>query len=450
MTPLSRAIIIANQMNRYHRFFNADVTITSRKQYVASGNYDYIDRNADRQELKFTKIAVDNTGQTFAEGMIPDSGNFRLSPEFAYAGEVLLHASRKNLVFDGGFRPLTDCFRRYPWKVKFRSEIDPKNILLPVNTSLTSINNEKLLLGMGYSNSENRIYPAFFIKKENFNDSVMIAADGILSYNADKGIFNVSNPEKQKNPGEMTNSFSLLTEQCLFHTEGRINMNLNSGPMKMETYGDMNYFIIPDSVNVRVAMAFNFPFNEAALEKFILQVQSINLNGITVLNTPLYNSMRSLMGQKEFDKVKSDLELLGKFKKFPEELIRTIFFADVNLRWDSVNKTWISFGPIGIGNVGKIQVNRYTNGIMELIKKKNGDDFTIYLELTKNDWYFFNYRNNQLQVLSSNLEFNDLITEAQKSKSEQNRISDLAKGFRYILSNDRKKREFLRKFETEE
>jgi hypothetical protein len=450
MTPLSRAIIIANQRNRYHRFFNADVTIVSRKKYIASGNYDYIDRNTERQEIKFSKISIDTSGHTFAEGMIPDSGNFRLSPEFAYAGEVLLNAYRKNLIFDGGFRPLTDCFRRYPWKVKFRSEIDPENILLPVNTSPTSINNEKLLLGMGYSNAENRIYPAFFIKKEYYNDSVMIAPDGILSYNADKGIFNVSNPEKQKNPGEMTNSFSLLTEQCLFHTEGRINLNLNSGPMKMETYGGMNYFIIPDSVNVRVAMAFNFPFSESALEKFSLQVQSINLDGITVLNTPLYNTMRSLMGQKEFDKVKSDLELLGRFKKFPEELIRTLFLADVNLRWDSANKTWISFGRIGIGNIGKNQVNRYANGIVELIKKKNGDDFTIYIELTKNDWYYFNYRNNQLQVLSSNLEFNDLITEAQKSKSEQNRVDNIAKGFRYFLSTDRKKREFIRKYETEE
>jgi hypothetical protein len=220
--------------------------------------------------------------------------------------------------------------------------------------------------------------------------------------------------------------------------------------MKMENYGAMNYYIIPDSVSTRVAMALNFPFSDAALEKFSQQVQSINLDGVTVSNTPFYNAMKSLMGQKEFDKVKSDLELLGKYKKFPEELIRTIFFADINLKWDSTNKTWLSNGPIGIGTIGKNQHYRYAKGIIEFAKKKNGDDFTIYLELTKNDWYFFNYRNNMLQVLSSNLEFNDLITNEQKSKAEQNRIDNIAKGYRYILSTDRKKRDFLRKFETEE
>ena len=450
MKPLTRAIVLANQKNRYHRFYNATVSITSRKKYTASGNYDYFDRNGEQQLIRFENIAVDTTGQTYAEGLIPDSVSFKLSPEFAFSGEVILNAARKNLMFDGGFRPITDCFRNNRWWVKFSSEIDPKNIQLPVTSPLRDIHNEKLLLGMGYSNAENKIYPAFFTKKQYFNDSIMISIDGILTYNENNNTFLVSTPEKLKTPGISYNALSLSTEQCLLHSEGKINLNLNAGPLKMETFGGLTHFVIPDSVNARVAIAFNFPFSEAAQEKLTLQMQSINLSGITVGNTPYYNAMKALMGQKEFDKTKSDLELLGKFKKFPEELIRTLFLADVNLKWDSANRSWVSFGPIGIGNIGKIQLNRYTNGIIEFTKKKNGDEFTIYLELTKNDWYFFNYRNNILQVLSSNLEFNDQITNAQKSKSEQKRIDDLAKGFRYIISQDRKRRDFLRKFETEE
>ena len=356
----------------------------------------------------------------------------------------------KNLTYDGGFRPLTDCFRNNRWWVKFNSEIDPKNIQLPVSSPLQDIHNEKLLVGMGYSNAENKIYSGFFTKKQYFNDSVLISVDGILTYNENNSVFLVSTPEKLKTPGGTSNALSLSTEQCLFHSEGKINLNLSSGPLKMETFGGLTHYVIPDSVNGRVAIAFNFPFSEAAQEKLTLQMQSINLNGITVATTPYYNAMKTLMGQKDFDKIKSDLELLGKFKKFPEELIRTIFLADITLKWDSANKSWVSFGPIGIGNIGKVQVNRYATGIIEFTKKKNGDEFTIYLELTKNDWYFFNYRNNILQVLSSNLEFNDLIMNAQKSKSEQNRVDDLAKGFRYIISTDRKKRDFQRKFEKEE
>jgi hypothetical protein len=449
MKPLTRSIILANQKTRYHQFYNATASITSRKKYTALGNIDYIDRNNERQLIRFEKITVDTSGQTYAEGLITDSSNFKLSPEFAFAGEVLLIASSKDLTFDGGFRPITDCFRNDRW-VKFASELDPKNIQLPVGRPLLDIHNEKLLLGIGYSNAENKIYPAFFVKKQYFNDSVMISVDGILSYNENNGVFVVSTPEKLRSAGMSYNALSLSTEQCLFHTEGKINLNLNSGPLKMETYGGLNDFVIPDSVQARVAMAFNFPFSEPALEKLSLHLQSVNLNGITVANTPYYNAMKSLIGQKEFDKTKSDLELLGKFKKFPDEMIRTLFIADVNLKWDSASKSWVSSGPIGIGNIGKTQINRYASGIIEFTKKKNGDEFAIYLELTKNDWYFFNYRNNILQVLSSDLEFNDMITSGQKSKSEQKRIYNISKGYRYIISTDRKKRDFLRKFETEE
>jgi hypothetical protein len=119
----------------------------------------------------------------------------------------------------------------------------------------------------------------------------------------------------------------------------------------------------------------------------------------------------------------------------------------VHLRWDSVSKSWISYGPIGIGSILKNQVNRYVKGIIEFSKKRNGDEFSFYFELTKDDWYFFNFRNNILQVLSSNLEFNEQITNAMKSKTEQKRMDNLSKGYRYVISTDRKKRDFLKKFE---
>jgi hypothetical protein len=334
--------------------------------------------------------------------------------------------------------------------VKFSSRVDPQNIQIPVSKDLQDIRNEKLLLGMAWSNTQSRIYPAFFRKKESFSDSIMITSSGLMTVNPNTGDLRVSIPENLRNPGEADNSLVLNVEQCVFRNTGRINLNLASGALKMETFGTLEHFIFPDSTSVRAAIAFNYPFPESASEKLSLQLQAVNLAGITISGTPYNAAVKNLMNPKEYDKVKSETEMLGKFRKLPDELIRTLFLADIRLRWDSVNKSWISYGPIGIGNIGKTQVNRYVNGIVEFMKKKNGDDFTIYFELTKNDWYFFNYRNNLLQVLSSNLEFNDMITEALKSKSESKRVDDLAKGFRYTLSNERKKRDFLRKFEKEE
>jgi hypothetical protein len=89
-------------------------------------------------------------------------------------------------------------------------------------------------------------------------------------------------------------------------------------------------------------------------------------------------------------------------------------------------------------------------GRIEFAKKRNGDDFSFYLQLTDELWFFFNYRNNILQTISSNLEYNDMIIKAQQDKNEMKRVDKAAKGFRYTISTDRKKKDFLRKFETTE
>jgi len=450
MQTLRHAIVIANTKSRFHNFYNANISIASRKKYTGMGDYDYKDRLGNFQKIHFSKMYVDTTGQTNAEGAIPDSIQFKLSPEFAFAGEVFLKADQKNLEYDGGFRIITDCLKAKPSWVKFRSVINPQHVQIPIAASLKNSANENISLAMAFSNTDAKIYPLLFSRKNSFSDSTMATSDGLIEFNPPTTEFRIAKEEKLKNIGERGKYLSLNTTNCMVRAEGKINTGMNSGNLKMESYGTLDYFIIPDSTRMNLAIAFNFPFSDAALQKFSTQVESINLTGVSIARTPYLMAMESLIDEKETERLKSEIELVGKFRKFPESLERTLFFADVRFRYDSSTSSYVSYGPIGIGSVGKIQVNRYVTGTIELTKKRNGDDFTIFLKLTQDDWYFFNFRNNILQVLSSNLEFNDLITEALKSKTEQNRVDKQAKGFRYTLSTERKKREFLRKFEKPE
>jgi len=449
MQTLHRAIILANTANRYHRIYTADVSIASRKRYTGLGSYDYIDRTGAPYSLHFSSIRVDTSGQTVAKGEIPDSAHFRLSPEFAFKGEVMLQAGQKNMEFDGEFRPVTDCIKPGCDWVNFQSRIDPKNVHIPLTSPMKNAFRETVSLALLYSKSNSRPYVTFFKTKESFSDSVMATAGGYVQYVPYSTEFRIAQLDKLNKMDLPGPYFSMNTTNCRVRSEGKINLGLNPGNIRMESYGLVDYFIIPDSTRLHLAIAFNFPFSDEALQKFNLDLQSINLSGVTLSHTPFSIAMDYLLDKKETDRLKSEMELVGKFKKFPEQLERTLFLADVWLRYDPESKSYISYGTIGIGSIMKNQVNRYVNGIIEFTKKPNGDDFTIYLELAKDEWYFFNYRNNILQALSSNLAFNDLITEAQKSKSEQNRVDKEAKGFRYTVSTDRKKRDFLRKFETQ-
>ena len=450
MQILHRAIIIANVQSRYHQFYNADVSVGSRKKYTGLGDYDFVERDGERNKIHFHKIFVDTSGQTIAAGEIPDTANFKLSPEFACTGDVILHASRKNLDFEGGFRPITECIRAKPAWVKFRSPIDPLHVQIPLMTPLKNISGDGLDLAMVFSNTEGHIYPAFFTSKNSFSDSIMAASGGSIEYNPTTTEFRIARQEKLSNLGEAGNYFALNTTNCMFRSEGRINLGMKPGLVKMETFGTMDYFIIPDSARIHISLALNFPFSESALQKFTNQLESVNLSGVSISHTPYATAMENLLEKKQGDQLKSEMELVGKFKKFPEQLVRTLFLADVWLRFDTATKSYVSYGMIGFGSINKNQVSRYVNGIIELTKRKNGDDFTFYFELSKEDWFFFNFRSNQMQAISSDLEFNDLITDAQKSKLEQKRVDKEAKGFHYTISTDKKKRDFLRKFEKPE
>jgi hypothetical protein len=286
---------------------------------------------------------------------------------------------------------------------------------------------------------------SFFDHRDSFSDSLLLSAGGKIDYLPANEEFRII-PEGKRADGEVTeNMMTMKTSDCIMHGEGKIDLGMIAPPVRMESYGSIDYYVINDSVKASGAIALDFPLTEEGIKKMSDQMHSINLPGLVFSTSPYNLAIRTIIGNKEFNKVKAEIEMTGRFRKFPQELVRTLFLADVKLKWDSVNRSWVSYGQIGIGNVGNNQVNRYVKGLIEFAKKRNGDDITVYLELTKDDWYFFNYRNNILQVLSSNLEFNDIITKEIQSKSEQKRLDDLAKGYRYTLGTERKKRDFLRR-----
>jgi hypothetical protein len=448
MKPLNRAGIIANANNKFHRFYNCGISISSRKKYTGDGFYDYVERDGQREQINFTRIAVDTMGETVAEGSVSDTTRFFLNPEFEFKGVVDLRASQRNLTFDGGFRAVMDCFSgNRPWTL-FRSDINPMQVMIPLDDPLRDIRFQKLGLGIMFSNTSNRIYPAFFSIKKSYSDSVMISSLGKIDYDLSSNTFRIMEMDRRKDPGLAGNTLSLTTSDCVLHGSGRINLVLNSGALKLESYGTLDHFIIPDSTHARVALALNFPFSDDALTKFTTQLSSTNLAGLVFSTSPYVEAMKTLLTKKEFEKAKSEMEMVGRFRRFPDELIRTLFLADVKLHWDTLIRAWISNGSIGIGCVGKVQVNRYVSGILEFQKKKNGDDFTFYFELTKGDWYFFNYRNNILMALSSNPAFNEAVEAGAKNPAEQKRLTKLIKGYRYTIATERKKKEFLRKYEN--
>ncbi|MBC7863864.1 MAG: hypothetical protein IAF38_12890, partial [Bacteroidia bacterium] len=207
------------------------------------------------------------------------------------------------------------------------------------------------------------------------------------------------------------------------------------------------HYTINDSAVIKLMMTVNFFFEDKCLKKMAADVEVfLNTMTATDFSDPFYNKgLAEIMGKEKADKAVSELQVNGKFKRFPDELEKCFFFTDVNLHYDGTLKSFISSGSIGMGNILKTEINRYVPGVIKIDKlKAGGDRITIYIELDGNTWYYFEYFKGTMKTVSSNKEYNAIINDM-KSKNRKEDVKD-GPSFQFAPANESIKRNFVTKF----
>lgn len=445
METLKNAKILANSVTKYHNIYGANVNIFTRKSYSGSGSYDYVDELKKKQPIYFSNITVDTTYQTYAETEIKDSTGFMLSPNFEYKGKVKLQATNQFLTFTGVTRIQHACDAVKKTWFRFSAEVDPNKILIPVEKDPVDDKGNKLGAGIMLSNDSTHIYSTFLSGKYGRSDSAVLRAEGFLFYDKGSKEYRISNKEKliERNLGG--NYVSLNIDKCITYGEGRVNMGTDFGQVKIETVGNAEHFQIPDSTSFDLMMTVDFFFDDGALDKMSDALNAIADLKPTDFSRKTYEKgLREMLGKEKADKLISQVNLYGSFKKFPDELKKTIFLTELKMRWNPRTRSYLSQGKIGVGNIQKNQVNKYVTGRVELVKKRGGDILNIYLEGDNSTWYYFNYTRGLMQALSSLDNFNTVIKELKPDKRELKTERGTAP-YAFNLSTIRKKDDFLKR-----
>lgn len=452
MRTFSNAKIVANAVTKYHNLYNCTVNVFARKSYAGSGYYDYVDELKTKQTFYFSDVSVDTTFQTHAETEIPDSSKFRLSPNFEYKGKVKLKAVNQFLVFDGTARISHDCAGIPKVWFKFESEINPNNIYIPVDKEPKDGAGKALAASMMVTTDSTHFYSAFLSPKESSNDPYVLPADGFLFFDKASREYRISNKEKLVERSLPGNYLSLNTAQCKVYGEGKVDLGGDFGQVKVESYGSAVHYLIPDSVIFDMLMSVDFFFDDGALDKMSDAIASNADLKPTDFSRPVFEKgMREMLGKEQADKLISQLNLYGSYKKFPDELKKTIFFSDLKMKWNKDTRSYTSNGKIGVGNMNKTQINKYVDGRIELIKKRGGDILNIYLELDPNNWYYFNYTRGTMLAVSSNEAFNTALKELKQEKREKAGDKDKKEpNYYFNICPPSKKTQFLRKTQSAE
>jgi hypothetical protein len=450
--PLTNAKIVANAVTKYHNLYNCTVNITARKHYAGSGFYDYEDELKTKQTFYFSNISVDTTYQTYAVTTISDTSKFRLSPYFEYKGEVKLKANNQYLVYDGAIRITHKCKIPNSW-LKFDAEVNPAEIYIPISKTPVDQAGKGIATSLMVTTDSTHFYSAFLSPRQSTNnDAEVLPADGFLFYDKASKEYRISNKEKLIEKSLPGNYLSLSTTDCKVYGEGKINLGGDLGQLKIESVGNATHYLVSDSAKFEMLMSIDFFFADKAIEKMSEQISSTAELKPTDFSKPTFEKgMRELMGKEQADKLISQLNLYGSYKKLPDELRKTFFLTDVKMKWNKDTRSYSSIGKIGIGNIDKTQINKYVDGKIELAKKRGGDVLNIYLEIDANNWYYFNYTRGTMLSVSSNESYNTILKELKADKREKAGDKDKNEpNYYYNICPPSKKTQFLRKSQAVE
>lgn len=446
MRPLYEAKIVANTTTKYHTITNSTINVLGRKSYTASGKYAYTDQAKVKHLINLERIAIDTSLQTYASGSIPDTSNFQLSHNIQYKGRVNIIASNPLLNFDGFAKLNHQCEEKLPsYWFSFKSDIDPKGVNIPVAEPKNE-NYEKLGVSISLASDSTGFYSTFLSPKKKSSDADLITAQGVLSYD-DKGkVYKVTNPEKILSPDAPGNLVQLNDNNCTVYGEGRMNLAANFGQFKMMVVGNVTNNTNNDSTTFDLIIGLDFMFNNDAMKNMAELIQgNPTLPPTEDTRVTWVRAMKEIIGIEKADKMISEFSLYGAPKRIPQELQQTLVLTDVKLYWDKDAQAYKSTGPIGVGFIGKETISRKLKGYFEITRKRGTEVFNLYLESDNATWWYWNYSRGVMQAISSDNKFNDAINGMKPDKRVAESKGDTPP-YEFMLSTDRKKAEFVKKF----
>lgn len=450
MDPLFEAKITADATKRYHEIYDATVHVKGRLDYTANGLYDFIDENKTKQTIQMKSVEVDSTEHTMATGAITEVDSFMISPNFAYQGKVTLRAMDKDLYYDGATKLTTTCDTMPMYWIAFKEKVDANNIYIPISAEPKDINNRRLYASMYITHDSTHIYSTFLGKRARFNDIPIISADGYLYLDQKANKYIIASKEKISMPERAGNILTFHKDYCNVFGEGALDLGVDLGQVKMETYGSISHNITMDKVNLETMLSLDFFFPEELLTTMADTINAnLKLKGVNMARKVYANALTNALGDEEAHKTLTEIKLYGSMKRIPEVLKKTIVFNHLDLQWNTRSSSYRSIGNIGVGNILDRQVNKMVKGYVEITKKRTGDGISIYLELSKNDWYFFSYTREVMQAVSSDENFNIFIEEL---KDDKKKLKTSRKEARYsfYLSSETRKNIFIKKFTMDE
>ena len=421
LNPVKKAEIFVDKVGKFHRIYDADVSVLRGKDYKASGKYDYIDYQKNVRTFFFKEINVDKSViETYANATLTEPDTFKLSPEFDFQGDINLRGKNHFLVFSGGVRPIHGCPGVVKSWLRFNNEINPDSVVIPFGTPTFDINQSPLFTGTYLASDSVHIFPGFLSYHKFFLGDPLVNTSGYLYYQKKAAKFVVTSPSLYGNTDTTGTLITLNKDFCMLEAEGPLSLASKFGRMEINIAGKHVYKLEEDRAKLDVVMDMDFFFNQQSLIALAADLNSMkDLVPVDMGRLSFINGIQNIVGYKESKRILNEINLYGAITTLPPQLMHSIILTDLVLEWNQETKSFVSKGDIGIGILGGVQVHKKVKGYVEVVKRRSGDLFTLYLEPADGKYYLFAYIRGTMHIAGYTDAFVKPISELSGSKRTQ-------------------------------
>ena len=423
------AKILANDLTEYHTFSNASVDIKSAHKYTATGDYTYIDAMNQKQQIFFKEIRVGRDTITEARGDAETDKPFHIDSKFDFKGSMELFADRKNLIFDGYFMANHSCELLDKEWVKFRSEIDPKNIVFKLDQELYNDKQDLISTGLVMSFDSTDIYSTFLSKKGKTIDTDLLKASYSLYYDKKRFAYVIGDPDT------LLDYFTLYDKTCKTSGEGIVDLNLNLGQVNVTSVGRFTHDIRNQKKEFEGFFMLDFFFSQQALVVMEKDIKLYNGDDFMDYDSAYKNNLVRIVGKENGALHMLGLETTNRYDNFPKEMNHTLSFTKVKFKWDNINNAYVSKGELWLANINDLEINAILDGSIIIEKGSNSDVLTIYLVTAMGEEYFFQYKNGVMLSYSPEDDFTNKIREIADDKRSVGSKNG-TRAYRYQAVND--------------
>ncbi|MCE6990717.1 hypothetical protein [Dyadobacter sp. CY323] len=438
IAPLKKARIEIDTLNVSHRLRDADIRIDSRNHFEGSATYQYITARKDTfnikmQNFELREMGVADTGKrsrnntnqanaavkyyTTARADVKEAENLILSPRIQFKGGINLIAYEPSLQLDGFVKPVIKFRKDFQSSWIVYKESPGETVAIKINKDLKNEHEIPLSVGLHY-NEARGMYMSFLSPKESDGDEDIYLAQGALNYDEDAKAFKVNPP-----PG----ADGLIDEANALRFDDKTGLASFSGAFKMigadwlQSVGSAEVQVDSSKFSFNTMLLMKLPALEPISQPLVAKIVETNLEeqNSTAADDDfeqLNNKLSALIGSKATDAY-AKLTAAGYKPLFEASpaLDVPMVLSNVNLHWSAAHQAYYSQGPIGVAHFGRNNVNAQMEGVLEIRRGVEGDEFSLYLQASPDIWYYFDLKQGELGVVSSQVDFNDQITAKSKN-----------------------------------